>query len=65
MYREISRNTEVILKTLVEFTFNINGVEIIKEIEVVHFNPQSEEDIELGINNRYLSEERELLEGNE
>ena len=29
-----------------------------KPIEIAHFNPQSEKDIELGISNRYISEKR-------
>ena len=37
-----------------------------EEIEIPHFNPQSEKDIELGISNRYISEKRayDLLKDN-
>ncbi|HLC78037.1 MAG TPA: hypothetical protein VJH92_02845, partial [Candidatus Nanoarchaeia archaeon] len=38
--------------TVVQFDF------LDEPIEIAHFNPQSEKDIELGISNRYISEKR-------
>ena len=64
MYKEISRREEKIIRTLVEFTFNINGEEIKKEVDIPHFCPKDEKEIELGISNRFVSEERDLKELN-
>ena len=71
-YKEISRKketiTNIIVNTLVEMTFYINGKPIIKEVEVSHFDPLNEkgiideDKIKLGIENRYTSELRELTE---
>jgi len=60
-YKEINRTETKIINTLIEFTFNINGKIIIKEISISHFNPKSKEDILEGIKNRFISEERDLL----
>ena len=67
-YKEISRKeetiTNVIVNTLVEMTFYINGKPIIKEVEISHFDPLDkngiidEDKIKLGIENRYTSELR-------
>lgn len=48
--------------TVVEFIFNIEGVEIKKQFTIPHFMPESQDDITLGIENRFISEERELIE---
>lgn len=40
--------------------YDINGTKV--EIEVAHFNPQSENDILLGIENRAVSEKLKLEE---
>jgi hypothetical protein len=48
--------TNTIVTTKVEY--DIAGELVI--VEIPHFNPQSEDDIELGINNRYVTEERKL-----
>jgi hypothetical protein len=45
-----------IVKTLVEF--NIEGE--VFQLEIPHFNPQSEDDIILGIQNREITERRKL-----
>ena len=50
--REIIVNTTVFTK--VKFDF------LEEEIDVAHFNPQSEEDILLGISNREISERNKL-----
>lgn len=48
--------TNKLVKTLVEF--NIEGQ--IFQLEIPHFNPQSESDILLGIQNREITERRKL-----
>lgn len=51
---ELSRTTDTIVKTLVEYDFDGTKVEVM----ISHFNPQSEDDIALGIANREISERR-------
>jgi len=46
-----------LVNTEVEYTIG----DTVLIVEVNHFNPQSEEDIELGINNMGITKERELL----
>lgn len=58
-HKEISRREEKTIRTLVEFTFD-DGTK--REVEVSHFEPKNEADIELGLNNRLISEEREYNE---
>ena len=55
-YSEISRRQDNIVHTLVEFDFD----GIIVECDITHFCPQSEEEIQIGIQNRMISEERNL-----
>lgn len=50
------RQVEDTLFTVVEYDFN--GTKV--EVEVAHFQPQSADDITLGITNRGASEERKL-----
>jgi len=60
MFKELSRREEKIVKTLVEFAFNDGSK---KEIEVSHFFGDGivDEDIILkGLENRLISEQREL-----
>jgi len=57
MTTEISRREDKLVYTLVEMAF-ANGE--VKEVEVAHFNPQSEADIELGISNRFITEQNAL-----
>ena len=45
------------LKTKVEYDFPGYGKHI---VEIAHFNPQSNADVELGISNRAVSEQRKL-----
>jgi hypothetical protein len=47
--------------TLVEYNFPENNQTV--EVEITHFNPQSEEEIELGINNRGITEQHKLSNG--
>ena len=61
-YIELSRREEKTIRTLVEFTFADGST---KEIEVSHFCPKDEEDIELGLSNRLISEQRQLDEEKE
>lgn len=51
-----TRNVDQTLYTLVEYTFENDII----EVEVAHFEPQSKEDIVLGITNRAASELRKL-----
>lgn len=44
--------------TLIEYSYPEHDAKV--TVEVTHFNPQSEADIELGINNRGITEERKL-----
>ena len=61
-YTELSRTEQKIVDTLVEFTFTINGEEVKEQVNISHFNPKDEWDILLWIENRYISEERALIE---
>ena len=56
---ELSRRTDSIVKTLVEYDFD--GTKV--QVEVAHFNPQSEDDILLGIANREITERIRFDEG--
>ena len=57
MKTEISRREEKTIWTTVVFTFD-NGDT--KEVEIPHFNPKDEEEIQLGISNRFITEQRAL-----
>lgn len=57
--KELSRREETTIKTTCLFEFPDGSS---KEIEVSHFMPQSEADIELGCNNRYESEWKAIQE---
>lgn len=59
-YKELSRRSETIVITTVLFTFEIDGKQYEKTIDVSHFCPKNEEAITLGINNRLISERKEL-----
>jgi hypothetical protein len=48
----------VMVYTLVEYNFPENNQTV--EVEITHFNPQSEEEIEIGISNRGITEQRKL-----
>jgi hypothetical protein len=48
----------VMVYTLVEYNFPEYGQTV--QVEITHFNPQSEEEIELGINNRGITEQHKL-----
>ena len=48
----------VMVYTLIEYYYPTYDTKI--TIEVTHFNPQTEADIELGINNMGITEERKL-----
>jgi hypothetical protein len=48
----------VMVYTLVEYNFPESDETV--EVEITHFNPQSEEEIELGISNRGITEQRKL-----
>lgn len=56
-YIELSRREEKTIKTLVEFTFADGSV---KEIEVSHFMPKDEDEIQLGLQNRLISEQKAI-----
>ena len=64
--KEIKRTEEAVLQktvtTTVEFTFDIDGKKTTETLDIPHFNPKDEEDIELGIKNMYESRLRELTE---
>jgi hypothetical protein len=48
----------VMVYTLIEYYYPVYDTKV--TIEVTHFNPQTEADIELGINNMGITEERKL-----
>jgi hypothetical protein len=48
----------VIVNTLIEYYYPVYDTKV--TIDVTHFNPQTEADIELGINNMGVTEERKL-----
>lgn len=56
MYQELSRKEEMTVKTEVKFDF------LNEPIIINHFMPQSEDDIQKGIMNRYESEKRAIEE---
>lgn len=57
MIEEIARREEKTVWTTVVFTFSDNST---KEVEIPHFNPKDEEEIQLGISNRFITEQRAL-----
>ncbi len=59
-YRELSRKKDITVTTTVEFTFEIEGKEYVRQFEIPHFNPKDEADILKGVCNRYESELRDL-----
>ena len=48
----------VMVYTLIEYYYPLYDEKV--TIEVTHFNPQTEEEIDLGINNMGITEERKL-----
>ncbi len=48
----------VMVYTLIEYYYPVYDTKV--TIDVTHFNPQTEADIELGINNMGVTEERKL-----
>jgi hypothetical protein len=48
----------VMVYTLVEYNFPEYNQTV--QVEITHFNPQSEEEIEIGISNRGITEQRKL-----
>jgi len=48
----------VMVYTLIEYYYPVYDEKV--TIEVTHFNPQTEEEIDLGINNMGITEERKL-----
>lgn len=63
--KEISRNSfkdedgNETVHTIVEMTFE-DG--IVEEFDIPHFRPSSEKDIQTGLSNRYICEQRRLSE---
>lgn len=57
-HKILNRTTYITVNTEVEYDFN--GIKVI--IEIPHFNPQSEDDITLGIENRAVTEQEKLKE---
>ncbi len=49
--------TTTTLKTKVEYDFSGYGLHT---VDIAHFNPQSNADVELGISNRAVTEQRKL-----
>ena len=62
IYKELNRRTQNTVITTVEFTFEDGAT---KEVDISHFMPETEDDILLGISNRYITEERAYLENKE
>ena len=48
----------VMVYTLIEYYYPVYDTKV--TIEVTHFNPQTEADVDLGINNMGITEERKL-----
>jgi hypothetical protein len=48
----------IMVNTLIEYNFPEYNTTI--QVDVAHFNPQSEDEIEVGINNRGITEQRKL-----
>lgn len=59
-YTILNRREEITVKTEVEYTFEINGENHTVTTIVSHFMPQSEEDIVKGIENRALTEQKNI-----
>jgi len=57
MTQEISRREDRTVWTTVVYTFSDGST---KEVEIPHFNPGSEEEIQLGISNRFITEQRSI-----
>lgn len=57
-YEILERRDEPTVKTTVRFTYD-DDTEI--EVEIAHFMPADDDEITLGIQNRYVSELRNLL----
>jgi hypothetical protein len=53
---EVNWTTKTV-KTKVEYDFSGYGLHT---VDIAHFNPQSNDDIELGISNRAVTEQRKL-----
>lgn len=52
-YKLLEKTESITVITQVEFTFNDNSTII---VDIAHFNPQNNEEIEKNIQNRYDSE---------
>ena len=61
MIQEISRREDRTVWTTVVYTFSDGST---KEVEIPHFNPSDEEEIQLGISNRFITEQRSLDKNN-
>lgn len=61
IYKVLDTYEEKTVKTIVEYTFNIDGQEVKKEVVISHFMPKDQEEINLGIENRYQTEYQKLL----
>lgn len=53
----VNERQEKTVTTKVEYTFDEKDIVI---VDIAHFNPQSDDDIIIGINNRSVSERRKL-----
>lgn len=53
-YKILGGNTIQIVTTTVEFTFEDGSIEV---FDIPHFNPNNDEDIIKGIENRFISEQ--------
>lgn len=54
---DINENQDKTVTTKVEYTFDEKDI---VTVEISHFNPQSDDDIIIGINNRSVSERRKF-----
>ena len=61
MTQEISRREEKTVWTTVVYTFSDGST---KEVDIPHFNPIDEEEIQLGISNRFITEQRAIENNN-
>ena len=54
-YQELSREIQTTVRTTVLFTFPDGST---LEVDIPHFMPKNEDEIQLGIENRYITEAR-------
>lgn len=59
MVTEISRREDKLVYTLVDISLSNNTT---VQVEIAHFNPQSEDDIQLGISNMVATQEAILTQ---